>query len=265
MKLMGVDVGFSATRPSTGIACLDGDRLSVACARTSWASRCAQIPEGFRPSIIALDGPLISDGVAETAPRACERIFVRAPFDRRCKLALSHWGSGLQLKRAARNARVQFSRTLAGKWAKRLNRDGPIVEAFPNAFLAVLMPEETLIRAPRLARGRRFDWLYDQLVTSGKLEADLSADLELTGEIWNRLKIETHHDKRAALICLLTAAFAAQGTATMVGEATGGWLCLPPWPRWQPWAVDGLERAARAIAAQGYPRLDDWDDRDWKD
>jgi len=260
MKLIGVDVGFSATRPTTGIACLDGDRLSVACAGTSWASRREQIPEGFRPEVIAFDGPLVSDGVAETATRACERIFVRAPFARHCKLALSHWGSGLQLKRAARDAHLQFSRTLAGKRPKRLTRDGSIVEAFPNAFLAVLMPEETLTRAPRLARGRRFDWLYDELVTSCKLEVLLSADLELSVAIWGRLKTETHHDKRAALICLLTAAFAAKGTGTMVGEATGGWLCLPPLPRWQPWAVSGLGRAVRAIVAQGYPSLDDWQD-----
>jgi hypothetical protein len=260
MKLMGVDVGFSATRPTTGIACLDGDRLAVACAGTSWMTRHTQIPAGFRPDVIAFDGPLISDGVAETAARACERIFVRAPFDRRCKLALSHWGSGLELKRAARDAREQFSRTLASKRAKHLSRDGPIVEAFPNAFLAVLIPDETLTHAPRLARGRRFDWLYEQFVTSGKLEAELSADLELTGGVWRRLRAEKHHDKRAALICLLTAAFAAKGTATMVGEATGGWLCLPPLRRWQPWAISGLERAVRAIVAQGSPRLDEWED-----
>jgi hypothetical protein len=34
-----------------------------------------------------------------------------------------------------------------------------IVEAFPNAFLGVLMPEEELLSAPGLKRGRRFDWL----------------------------------------------------------------------------------------------------------
>jgi hypothetical protein len=34
---------------------------------------------------------------------------------------------------------------------------GPIVEAFPNAFLAVLTPETELLSAPRLKHGRRFD------------------------------------------------------------------------------------------------------------
>jgi hypothetical protein len=39
-------------------------------------------------------------------------------------------------------------------------REGPILEAFPNAFLGGLMPEVELLAASKLKRGRRFDWLY---------------------------------------------------------------------------------------------------------
>jgi len=35
---------------------------------------------------------------------------------------------------------------------------------------------------------------------------------------WVRLRAEKDHELRAALICLLTAALAAQGTATIVGD-----------------------------------------------
>ena len=31
----------------------------------------------------------------------------------------------------------------------------------------------------------------------------------------------------------------------------GGWFSLPPWATWQPWAKQGLERAARAMAVKG--------------
>ena len=48
------------------------------------------------------------------------------------------------------------------------------MEAFPNAFLGVLMPEDELLAAPKFKRGRRFDWLYDQMVTTGSLESLLS-------------------------------------------------------------------------------------------
>jgi hypothetical protein len=254
-KLLGVDVGFSATRASTGIAVLDGDRLAIVCARTSWENRRAQIPPSFRAEFIALDGPVVPGGADEQIERSCERTFVRAPFDRRCKLALSHWGSGLQLKRAAADACVQFGQTLANPRI-RSGRRGPIVEAFPNAFLAVVTPEQTLKQAPKLARGRRFDWLYDQIARNGQLELAIGQELRLPDVVWRAVRVETHHDKRAALICLLTAACAARGTAAMIGEATGGWLCLPSCKHWQPWALEGLERAADAIAARGYRPLD---------
>jgi hypothetical protein len=46
-NLMGVDVGFSATRPTTGIACLEGDHLSLERAGTAWESREAKIYKNY--------------------------------------------------------------------------------------------------------------------------------------------------------------------------------------------------------------------------
>ena len=126
------------------------------------------------------------------------------------------------------------------------------MEAFPNAFLAVLIPEVELLSAPRLKRGRRFDWLYEQIATTGRLELTLSKKLDMSDEFWGRLRTEKDHELRAALICLLTAALAAQGTATMVAESTGGWFWLPPWSLWQAWAKRGLESAATRMASKGY-------------
>jgi len=79
-KLLGVDVGFSAKRPTTGIAVLDGDKVHLAQAGTSWESRVSKIPSGFRPSVIAIDGPLLPQGADNLIRRRCEAIFVRAPF-----------------------------------------------------------------------------------------------------------------------------------------------------------------------------------------
>jgi hypothetical protein len=126
--------------------------------------------------------------------------------------------------------------------------DGPIVEAFPNAFLGVLMPEVELLAAPRFKRVRRFDWLYERMVTTGRLESLLSQNLDLPDVAWQSLRSETDHELRAALICLLTAALADKGTAAIIGEADGGCFWLPPWPLWQPWARKGLESAAKRMA-----------------
>ena len=64
--------------------------------------------------------------------------------------------------------------------------------------------------------------------------------LDLPADVWRRLRSETDHELRAALVCLLTAAVAAQGKAAVVGERTGGWFWLPPRSLWQPWATAGL-------------------------
>jgi len=96
------------------------------------------------------------------------------------------------------------------------------VEAFPNAFLAVLTPEAELLAAPKLKRGRRFDWLYDQIAATGRLESILTARLDVPRKVWNCVRTQRNHELRAALICLLNAAFAAQGAAEVVGESASG-------------------------------------------
>jgi hypothetical protein len=79
-NLMGIDVGFSKTRRITGIACLDGDHLSLQRAGMAWESRQAQIPTGFQPSVIAIDGPLLPLGTDLQMRRHVESIFICATF-----------------------------------------------------------------------------------------------------------------------------------------------------------------------------------------
>jgi hypothetical protein len=82
---------------------------------------------------------------------------------------LSHHGVGLELRQASSDAFTQFSSILANAVSANdgsVCREGPIAEAFPNAFLGVLMPEVELLAAPKLKRGRRFDWLYKRIVKS---------------------------------------------------------------------------------------------------
>jgi predicted nuclease with RNAse H fold len=69
--LMGVDVGFSATRPTTGIAFLDGDQLRLVRTGTAWKIREAQISNGFQPSVVAIDGPLLPQDAAHDISSPC--------------------------------------------------------------------------------------------------------------------------------------------------------------------------------------------------
>jgi hypothetical protein len=59
--------------------------------------------------------------------------------------------------------------------------------------------------------------------------------LDVPDVIWHRLRSEADYELRAALICLLTAALAEEGTAAIIGEAKGGWFWLPPWSLWEPY------------------------------
>jgi hypothetical protein len=252
-NLMGVDVGFSKTGLTTGIACLHGDHLTVERVGTAWESRQAKIPRGFQPSVIAIDGPLLRFGADEHVRRHVEFIFSRTPFHNRCKPGLSHSGVGFDFRKASADAYVQFGQILANLLSPNgatVYRAGPTVEAFPNAFLGVLMPEEKIVLAPKFKRGRRFDWLYDQMVTTGRLESLLSKDLDLPDVVWRRLGSERNHELRAALICLLTAALAAKGMAAIIGDTEGGWFWLPPLALWESWAKEGLESAINQMAVK---------------
>jgi hypothetical protein len=77
---MGINVGFSTTRQTTGIACLEGDHLTLERAGTSWESREPQIPTGFHSSVIAIDAPLLPLGADLHMRRYVEPLFIRAPF-----------------------------------------------------------------------------------------------------------------------------------------------------------------------------------------
>jgi hypothetical protein len=143
MKLIGVDIGFSKNRETTGIACLDDKSLCLRKARSDWQDRKSKIPNCFHPSFAAFDGPILSRDTEPPVRRSCEFLFIRAPFNGRCKPGLSHFGTGLELRKATSNACRDFSESVVLD---------PIVEAFPNAFLAVLIPESGF-PSPRLKRG----------------------------------------------------------------------------------------------------------------
>jgi hypothetical protein len=169
-----------------------------------WESREAKIPKTFHPSVIAIDGPLLPLDADWHIRRHVESTFIRAPFYNRCRPGQSHHGVGLELRQASGDACTQSGRLLATSVSRNggsVCREGPIVEAFPNAYLGVMMPEVELVAAPRFKRGRRFDWLYDRMVTTGRLESLLSKNLDLPDVVWHRLRAEIDHELRAALIC----------------------------------------------------------------
>ncbi|PWC92666.1 hypothetical protein TSO5_17160 [Azospirillum sp. TSO5] len=254
--LLGVDVGFSEKRQTTGIAWRAADG-SVASARagSSWASRRDRMPTGFSAALAAIDGPLLPAGSADDIVRGCESVFQLGGFQRRCKPGMSHFGTGFALRKAAAETMAQLAAVLvAAPGAFRgpsLSPGAAVVEAFPNAFLGVMLPQELHERVGRVRRGRRFDRLYDAACAAGVLAEAASSSTLMPPGTGTRLAEERDHEKRAALLCLLTAAYAAEGTAVTVGDPSGGWFWLPPWRLWAPWARDEIARAIERVRAKG--------------
>lgn len=241
---LGIDVGFSKARPTTGIAWSSGGAFKASKTHTDWQRRSQHIPATIMFSVIAIDGPLVPLGSADSLDRLCERMFIRGAFQTRCKPGLSHHGYGLDLRRAAAETAEQVVH-LADQNATILKtiRDGTsIVEAFPNAFLGVLLPEARFAM-PAAGKRKKFDWLYDHAVDSGVLENLFHTIGWLNLELIDAVLAEKDHEKRAAWICLLTAACAATGKSEVVGDEVGGWFWLPPTNLWAQWARDALARS----------------------
>jgi hypothetical protein len=164
-NLMGIDVGFSKTRRTTGIAFLEGDHLTLERVGTAWEGRKAKIPDGFQPSVIAIDGPLLPLGTDLNVRRHVESLFVRAPFHNRCRPGLSHHGVGLELRQASGETYAQLNPSHLPCWESRWRSPGGRVN---SECLGVLMVEETVGVANLSVVAAR--WLYDKMVTTGRLQ-----------------------------------------------------------------------------------------------
>lgn len=57
--LLGIDVGFSKSRPTTGIAWSDNGEFGAAKTHSDWERRRQHLPPATSFSIIAINGPLV--------------------------------------------------------------------------------------------------------------------------------------------------------------------------------------------------------------
>jgi predicted nuclease with RNAse H fold len=243
VHLVGVDIGFSLRRRSNGIAIVrDGELIRAE--RLSVEERDTALRSLTNVDVVAIDAPLLPPGGLPTMQRECERTFSRGAFQKRCKPGMSHIrGTGQLLREHGRRAAEHLAganalRPSAGLFP-RVWRDTAIVEAFPNAFLGVAVPDEDFVTPRSMKRGGKFDWLYDRWVARN-LFAPVVDAAGLPEVVASRCVDERDHDVRAALVCLITAAFAASGDAVTVGREVDGYFFLPPGRFWAGWATDTL-------------------------
>lgn len=236
-SVLGIDVGFSKTRKTTCFCLLTWDKSSVA--------RRFQIvgtdPEERKNALRKVAGPIHIEGVAIDGPltrglrlvqhyRSAEALLSRGAFQQRGKPGQTSSPIGQQLHQHATSlARL----TLKAVQVSEATHFQPIhekrvVEAFPNAFLAALIPEKDLPTLRRDAVDRYWETAAVQSDLLGKL-----LNLLLPGrELQFNLKDCTNHEHRAGVICALTALTVVEGLHVGVGDPIDGDIILPPLNSW---------------------------------
>lgn len=236
-RVVGIDVGYSARRATTGFCAITWDAGEVdwtwANARTCVADRTrvldAVLAGGDRAvAAVAVDGPLRPDLDYAPTYRCAERLLSCGSFQRRGKPGPTSGGSGPALHAEA-TALTRFAlATLlidAAAYAARIHRRA-VMEAFPNLFLGVLCDEDCY---PVPARPRQWtDALYDAV--RPRLEALLRHLLPgraIRGD-WDI----GDHDGIASFVCALSALCVAAGRYVAVGAHADGFIMLPPHDAW---------------------------------
>jgi Protein of unknown function (DUF429) len=258
VSLLGIDVGFSKTNATTGIAAYERGALRpLCCVRSSSEDRAAVLHSDLKFDAVAIDGPILPKLADARLKRHCESLLIGRGFHNRCKPGMSHHGFGLDLRAATRpiaDESCSLTNAVTKHFGdKQVRPSIPLVEAFPNAFLGVLLADTDYEEMGRVSRGAKFDSLYERAVRRMTLLQDhLGWECP---EISDAIQKEAResggatHEKRAALVCLLTAACALAGKAEYVGDPAGGWICLPPKELWASWAQQALK--ARKMKLEG--------------
>lgn len=245
---LGIDAGYSKTVRSTGICVLRPGTPKPIVAVRVWADETLQAVEsilaGDIPTAIGIDAPLVPiEGKAlyrlSRKYRECERHLSGGVFQKRCKPGPTNSPRGYALHRQA----TKVANVLATQF-----EGSPISEAFPNAFLGVMLPDKVFCRW--IPRGKKSDEFWAHcFISQGSMWKLLPALFGRDArEIFYAARLVTNHDERAAVVCALTARCAHAGIGS---PCTGqdGEIILPPAGFIQPWAKDHLRKNGLPIPA----------------
>jgi hypothetical protein len=165
-------------------------------------------------------------------PDQSKDFLVEDLFQKRCKPGMSHIpNTGVRLREEAdKAADLLFDALRDPQDASSFPRvgKGPIIEAFPNAFLGVCLDDDVFAGMPLLRRGKKFDWLYERWQSKRLVEKLPGLTIKERDLFHIELDKTGHHEHRAALICVLTGLLTAHRHFTAIGDVRGGWFFLPP-------------------------------------
>ena len=253
MHVLGIDVGYSQIRRSTGLCLIsiDGDSLQWQCHNT-FTDRNRRIsdlrdlvPRDTSLLGVGIDGPLASSLQLIENYRAADALLSKGPFQQRGKPGQTSSPVGQKLHEHATLLaqlvlELQDNRLLSVTKATHPDsvHSARIVEAFPTAFLSVLLAEDDFTRY----RGRNASDVYWEVAVQQGYLSRLLDFLAPQARPSQRLEDLSDHDHRAAFICALTALSVAWNHYVAVGDPADGDMILPEAECW------GLDRAGQRWA-----------------
>lgn len=251
-NIAGIDCGLTLKDPTSGICRTGVDGFAVGHTYIDKLSRTPMLMPVTHFDCLGIDAPVLPMNVLDYAQRSVESLFLHGNFHGRCKPGASHVrGTGQALRRSGCDTAIQFKRETYSEGQvpyPRVQANQNIVEAFPNAFLGVMLNGQIIDAAiENINRGEKFDIFFQLCNEHGHFNA-LQFHLGWNyPEFWQSFPVTINHDERAALVCAATAVCAHQGNYVAVGDMAGGYFFLPPWPLWNQWAKVALnvERVGR--------------------
>jgi hypothetical protein len=277
--VLGIDVGYSLTKKTTGLCLLawDKNHITWQCVNTGTAIQSRkealnQLVRGYQGRdvlAVAIDGPLRPNLIVDDENyRAAESLLSCGRFQKRGKPGPTNGGSGPQLHREATTlARFALKHTCVAKSAYvQAIYESAVVEAFPNLFLGVLCDEAKYPERPNEHR-RWTDTLFPMVQP---VLAALVSNL-LPGRTHSGSWDLHNHEMIAGLTCAITALCLAGRRFVAVGSPADGYVILPPRSSWgssahnnnERWAARELERAINnKRLRRKFPRATVWCDGD---
>ncbi len=240
---LGIDVGYSRTDATTGLCLitLDQNQLRWECrnSTTDPGERLEDlrslIPCGVVLNGIGIDGPLGRGLGPINHYRAAEALLNDGEIRKCCNPSPANSGSGPSLHDHATKLARLFLALQCENHCNIAGADHPdaihqsrIVEAFPDAFLAFLLPSAEIPCG--IPRGERSDRYWEVAVRKGYLKALIRRLAPGIG--FGSLDCIRNHDRRAAFICALSAMCVAKNKYASVGDPKYGDIILPPREVW---------------------------------
>ncbi len=266
LTVLGVDVGWSQRRKSTGLAVIsfgEGEiELRIRRSTAQLAELSATVEELLQrrcPDAVAIDGPLgpALHPLPEGRERGCERVLMRGRLRELCSPV--DWRNPLRgrpLYEAAMAIARQINELLsAGRRTGTRPRRIKIVEAFPDAFMAVMLPLATRKDKKGSQVGSRTSRLYKTWLAGSRSAAarllSLLTSAGATRALLHQFTQVTNKDEQSAVVCAVTALCVARGRYVTIGERATGEIVLPPLTLWQRWAIDEIHEQIRRLRREG--------------